>query len=361
MRVRHLRRLFTHTAFSFAAYRYRYLATFAVIGFASICVEILAVNTMPPEWPWLVRVCVGFALGLGVSFALNATLNFRVPRSRLLDTFARFALVSALSFALNMLAVNVARFGLEQDYAPSRLASSAVLFVVAYRLHRKYTFDGARNFGVAVYASSTERVHRIFAKLGRNCDHVHVDLVDATMNPAAAPVKLEIFDRVRKLWPGVPVCLHLMSRTPARWVRQLWDKVDWVMFHIDSHDDLFGLIAEARTRGKKVGVVWHVSNGLSEMLPYLPHVDLVMVLGIAEPGRSGQRLLDEAVEVAATLDRMRGRYGYEVMFDGGVSPATLDRIRAKYVVAASAVLRADNPIRICHTLRTGAKYERRAA
>ncbi|MGL4419410.1 MAG: GtrA family protein [Gemmataceae bacterium] len=359
--IRRLRRLFTHTSLSFRLYRYRYLMVFTIIGFASILVEIGSVAFLPGEWPWSLRVCLGFLAGLIVSFALNSTFNFRVPQRRLIDTFARFAAVSALSFGLNMLAVSVARIGLQQDYASARLISSAVLFLMAYRLHRRYTFDTARNFGVAVYASASESVYHIFAKLGRNCDHVHVDLVDSTMNPNAAPVQLDHLDRVRRVWPGVPVCLHVMSRTPARWARQVWDRVDWVMFHVDSEDDLFGLIAEARMRGKRVGVVWHVSNRFSELFPYLPHVDLVMVLGIEQPGRSGQKLLDEAVEVASTLDSMRNRYSYDVMFDGGVSPQTLPRIRAKYIVAASAVLRADNPIHICHTLRTGNQYERRAA
>ena len=74
------------------------------------------------------------------------------------------------------------------------------------------------------------------------------------------------------------------------------------------------------------------------------------------------------VEVLATdeqaddiLDRLRARYGFQVMFDGGINTVTIARIRAKYVVAASAVLKAADPVRACHSLRTGGKYERRCA
>ena len=148
-----------------------------------------------------------------------------------------------------------------------------------------------------------------------------------------------------------------MSFYPRHWAQQTWDDVDWYLFHVNAHDDLSRLILECRLRQKRVGVVWHTSAELGMLLPYLPHVDFVMVLGIAQPGQSGQPVLEEAIEMAAMLDRLRDRYGFEVIFDGGVNAATITRIRAKYVVAASAVLRAASPIRSAHCLQTGAKYE----
>jgi pentose-5-phosphate-3-epimerase len=260
-----------------------------------------------------------------------------------------------------MLAVSAFREYLNPAYAEARLISAGLLFLIAYTIHRRYTFDLARNFGVAVYASRTERVRQIFAKLGRNCDHVHVDLIDETMSAQAAPVDLGKLRLARKLWRGLPVCLHVMSRRPRHWVEQCWDDIDWVLFHIDGEDDLMGLIADCRLQGKKVGVVWHCSSEFRDVLPYLPHVDFAMALGIPEPGRSGQPLVEKALAVTDALDRMRERYGYEVMFDGGVNLTTVGRIRAKYIVAASAVLRAANPVRTVYTLRTGARYERRTA
>jgi pentose-5-phosphate-3-epimerase len=103
-------------------------------------------------------------------------------------------------------------------------------------------------------------------------------------------------------------------------------------------------------------VVWRPGLPAASLLQYLPHVDFVMVLGIREPGRSGQQICPEAIEVAATLNRLRARYGYEVMFDGGVKATNVSQIEAKYVVAASAVLQAEQPIKAAHVLRSGAKF-----
>ncbi len=355
-------RSFTHTQLSYTIYRYRYLVTFTLIGILSIVLEIeLLRHAMPQEWPWQLRACLAFISGMLFSFVLNATVNFHVPRRYVLHTFWRFVVVSVFSFALNMAAIFALQQWIGGAYGTARLTSAGLLFLIAYALHRRFTFDRTRSFGIAVYASSTERVFRIFHRVGRNCNHLHVDLVDSTMNAEADPVDLAQIRRARRLWPGTPVCLHIMSFYPRHWVQQTWDDVDWYLFHINAHDDLAQLILECRMRGKKVGVVWHTSTELGMLLNMLAHVDFVMVLGIARPGQSGQPVMEEAIEVAEMLDRVRERYGFEVIFDGGVNANTITRIRAKYVVAASAVLRAASPIRSAHLLQTGAKYEPRVA
>ncbi len=353
-----LGRLLTHTQLSYTIYRYRYLATFTAIGMLSIVLEIALIrHALPEAWPWPLRACLAFVLGMLFSFLLNATLNFRVPRMYLFHTFWRFVVVSVFSFVLNMLVVITLQRWIGGAYGTTRLTTAGVLFLLAYALHRKFTFDRTRSFGIAVYASSTERVSRIFHRVGRNCNHLHVDLVDSTMNADASPVDLDQIRRARRLWPGTPVCLHIMSYYPRHWVQQTWDDVDWYLFHVDSHDDLARLVLECRLRGKRAGVVWHSSTSLGMLMPYLAHVDFVMVLGIAQPGQSGQPVQEEAIQVAAMLDGMRERYGFEVIFDGGVNAGNIARIRAKYVVAASAVLRAASPIRSAHCLQTGAVYE----
>src|SRR5262245_37646820 len=194
-----LRRLFTHTRLGYWVYRYRYLVTFTAIGFASILLQLLLVSVVLREsWPWPVKAGVGFLVGLAFSFWLNARINFDVPREHLRATFVRFAAVSGLSFALNMLAVAGATELVPTAYGPARLGSAAGWFLVAYTLQRRWTFDTARYFGVAVYAAEGEDADAIYAKLGRNCDHVHVDLIDATFSAAARPVDLAKFLDVKR-------------------------------------------------------------------------------------------------------------------------------------------------------------------
>ncbi|MBS0208543.1 MAG: GtrA family protein [Planctomycetes bacterium] len=355
-------RLIVYSHLSYLAYRYRYLTVFTLIGVSSLLMEIaLARFVMPASWPWLAQALVAFGLGLMTSFLLNATFNFRVPKRDFVRTFQRFALVSVISFALNMLAVACFYNWIGPAYGEARLVSAAILFLVAYSLHRRFTFDMTRNFGIALYASREERLYEAFLRIGRKCDHVHMDLVDESFNPRCAPVEVGRVRLARKLWNRAPICLHIMSRRPRHWMEQTWDDVDWYLFHTNIDDEPLKLVVECRMRGKKVGVVWHRNDAVETLFPLLPHVDFVMVLGIAEPGRSGQQLLDEALAVTDMLHRIRGNYRYEVMVDGGVNPQTIRRLPAKYVVAASSVLRANNPILSLHRLKTESRYERIAA
>ncbi|MEX2187088.1 MAG: GtrA family protein [Pirellulales bacterium] len=355
-------RALRHRGWTYVFYRYRYLAYFTLIGFASILIELALMRYVwPRSWSWPVASTNAFLVGMCLSFVLNAALNFRVPWSHLLRTFGWFAAISGLSFALNMAVVRWAASIVGDHYGLLRLGTAGVLFLIGYSLHRQFTFDMARNFGIAVYANAAEDVHGAFARVGRNCDHVHVDLIDETMLPSASPVRLSKLDEVCRLWPNTPVSLHVMSRYPRHWVERTWNYVDWYLLHVDAQDDLWELIFDCRQRDKRVGLVWRDGNSLASLMPYLPHLDFVMVLGIRQPGVSGQPMCPRALEVTATLDRLRVRYGFDVMFDGGVKETNVGDIPAKYVVAASAVLQAKNPIDVAHRLRTGAKYERRAA
>lgn len=331
-------------------YRYRYLACFTMIGLMSILLELAVLVMLPNSWPFSGQVVAAFSVGMLFSLVLNVKLNFQVPRQYLLRTSAWFVAISVASFVLNSAVVNFLHATTELAYSSLRLGTSGLLFVLAYTMHRTFTFDQSRNFGIAVYASENEDVQRVFDTIGHHCDHIHVDLVDDTVLPSAARVRLDRIDEVRRLWEGYPVCLHVMSRRPREWCEQTWGRVDWYLLPCDDADDLMELIFECRYREKKVGVVWH-GEPLGELLPYLPHVDFVMVLGIEQPGKSGQLLSERGLAVAQTLERMRSLYHYDLMFDGGVKDHNISRIPGRYIVSASGVLNAPLPAVAAHSLR----------
>jgi pentose-5-phosphate-3-epimerase/membrane protein CcdC involved in cytochrome C biogenesis len=344
-------RAFRRRGLAHYVYRHRYLAGFTAIGLMSILVELAALQTLPAWWPRSTQVVVAFLVGMLLSLVLNMTVNFHVPRQYLVRTTAWFVTISICSFALNMAIVDFVHTTTDMTYGWLRLGMSGILFTLAYTLHRTFTFNQSRNFGIAVYATESEDVPRIFRAVGHFCDHVHVDLVDNTVLPNAAPVCLERIDEVRKHWRGYPVCLHVMSRRPREWAEQTWHQVDWYLFSCDVFDDLMELIFACRERGKKVGVVWHEKIPTGRLLEFLPHVDFVMVLGISQPGRSGQTLNEHGIAVAQTLEAMRPMYHYDLMFDGGVKTTNAARIPGRYLVSASGVLTAEKPTHSAEYLR----------
>ena len=358
---RRCREWLRRSGLTYLAYRYRYLAAFTVIGFLSILLELAVLRLLgrlAQDRYWATGVA--FLVGMTFSFLANALLNFRVPRAYLLRTFGWFAAISTLSFALNMGMLRVLHGDFSADYGWLRLITAGCLFVVGYSLHRRYTFDVARNFGLAVYASEGEDPRRLYEMVGHNCDHIHVDLIDETMAHRPRPVCLENIATARRLWAGHPLALHIMSRRPRQWMDATWSSVDWYLIHLESEDDLWDVIFQCRLAEKQVGLVWRPGDQVELLLPYLAHVDFVMVLAIQNPGCSGQQMCQEALTVAAALHRLRSRYGFELMFDGGVKANNVAQIPAKYVVAASAVLDAVDPVEAAHILRSGARFRRAA-
>jgi len=333
-------------------WRYRYLAGFILYGFLSIVLEVVLIRfvfVFPDAWGEPARTIPGFVAGMLFAFFMNAYFNFRVSRREFARSFFLFALVSILSYSLNLAAMRW--FGLA-DYPLGRFVTAGCLFMIAYTLHRRFTFrKTARNLGLAVYASENDGVREAFEHVGDLCDHIHVDLVDETFDPGAAPVDVDGIGEARRLWVWQPFCLHVMSRTPMRWIEACWDVADCFLVHVDVDDDLMELIARCRQKRRSVGVVWHHTVAFGDVMPYLPHVDFVMVLGIEHPGRSGQELMEAAVEAAAMFDGLASRYGYELIFDGGLTKENVHRVPARIIVSSSSVLRAENPAHTALLLR----------
>ncbi len=211
--------------------------------------------------------------------------------------------------------------------------------------------ERSRQLGVAVYATGDEDVAGIWQKVGNHLDHVHVDLVDATVNPSAAAVELGRLEDVRRCWPALPVCLHVMSRRPRSWVERTWKQVDWYLLPCDSRDDLTSLMAECRRRGKRVGIVWQQGFPVERMRRYLSQVDFVMVMGIARLGVSGQALSESSLEAAKVFSRLSSEHHFKLMFDGGVNVENAARIPGEYLVSASGVLASSVPKRSAEMLR----------
>lgn len=334
-------------------WRYRYLAGFILYGFLSILLELVLnrfVFVFPETWDTTVRTIPGFLAGMLFAFFMNAYFNFRVSRKEFARAFFLFALVSILSYSLNL----AAAIWLDLvDYPLGRLVIAGCLFMVAYSLHRRFTFrKTARNLGLAVYPSQPDGIRVAFEHVGDLCDHIHFDVVDATFDPAAPAIDLDRIRDARRLWAWQPFCLHVMSKTPGKWIEQCWDVADCLLVHVDVDDDVMQLIARCRQNGRRVGVVWHHTVTFGDVMPYLPHVDFVMVLGIEQPGHSGQELMDAALEAATIFDGLAGRYGFELIFDGGVTKENVHRIPARIIVSGSSVLRAENPAHTAVLLRS---------
>jgi len=347
----------------FLIFRYKYLIRYVIIGFCSIVVEVLAIAALKYALaaqaigihPYVITA-TGFLAGVLFSFILNTKLNFPVSKKDNARTFSVFLAISALAFGLNILLMAIVGNYIETDYNVMRFFTAAAVFAVSYTLHRRITFAGVKDVGIAIYLRRPDDSIEKLSNMTVLPDYIHLDLVDRTYNENAAEVDVSVGNEVKEKWPFLRTMTHVMSRHPSKWVDKVAPFSDWIVFHSEMDEDIEKLKAMCKARHRKVGIALMPATPIESIEKYLKGLDLVLVLGISKPGEYGQSLSASALSKLELLAGLRDKYGFELCFDGGVKLSNIHKIDAKYIVSGSAVLNADNPKGVIHNLKTSSKY-----
>jgi len=171
-------------------------------------------------------------------------------------------------------------------------------------------------------------------------DYVHIDVMDGIFVPNISIVK-----SVRR-YTQMFLDVHLMIDRPHRYVGAFCDAgADLVVFHVEADEpqDIFAAIEDVKAHGKKVGLAIKPKTPESVLIPYLPLLDLALVMTV-EPGFGGQRFMaDQLPKIAALHERiLQVNPACELEVDGGIDPETSPLVKqagANVLVAGSAVFR----------------------
>ena len=180
-------------------------------------------------------------------------------------------------------------------------------------------------------------------------DWLHVDVMDGHFVPniTIGPPVVESIKRVATR----PLDVHLMITDPWKYAGPYMDAgADVITFHLEVADrgDPMKLIEEIKDRGVKAAMAINPDADVGELSPYLPHLDMVLVMSVF-PGFGGQSFMPDVLGSVAALRTELGFTG-EIEMDGGVDPETIESCAAagtNVFVAGTAVFKApDIPGRI---------------
>lgn len=175
-------------------------------------------------------------------------------------------------------------------------------------------------------------------------DYVHIDVMDGIFVPNIS-IGIPVVKSVRR-YTQMFLDVHLMIDRPHRYVGAFCDAgADLVVFHVEADEpqDIFAAIEDVKAHGKKVGLAIKPKTPESVLIPYLPLLDLALVMTV-EPGFGGQRFMaDQLPKIAALHERiLQVNPACELEVDGGIDPETSPLIKqagANVLVAGSAVFR----------------------
>ena len=180
-------------------------------------------------------------------------------------------------------------------------------------------------------------------------DWLHVDVMDAQFvhNLAFSP---EVVRRLHEI-TAVPLDVHLMMDHPERYLDVFLDAgADILTIHAEVAGDIPAMLDKIRWRGARAGLALRPGTGLSAVMPFLPHADMILTMTV-EPGFGGQALNPAVPPKIAEL-RSRGYTG-EIEADGGIREQNLQTLidqGLSVAVMGTAMYRDSDPAALMRRL-----------
>lgn len=159
-------------------------------------------------------------------------------------------------------------------------------------------------------------------------DRFHIDVADGRYVEAL----LFFPDLVKALRPytRLPFEVHLIAFDPVRWVAPFVDAgADTLIFYLDAAGDPLAVLRSIKAAGKKVGISLRIEDPVELLLPLLPQLDIVTVMG-TYMGVKGAKMDPGVPEKIAHLRREidRRELVTEIEADGGIRYETVPLLHA---------------------------------
>lgn len=184
---------------------------------------------------------------------------------------------------------------------------------------------------------------------------LHVDIMDGHFVPNLSFG----YSWVKAMRPITDLVLdvHLMIDTPIKYAENFCKAgADYLTIHVeaDTPENIRKTLELIRSLGVKPGIVVKPKTPASAVAPYLPMVDLVLVMTV-EPGFGGQKFMEDMMpkvnELRQMLDAVNPTCHLEV--DGGVDLTTAEICKANgadVLVAGSAFFGSADRAAFCEKI-----------
>lgn len=199
-----------------------------------------------------------------------------------------------------------------------------------------------------------------FSKLGTEiqaidkagADLIHWDVMDGVFVPnlTFGPCVIAANRKQTKL----PFDVHLMVERPDKLIDKTAEAgADIITVHMEAASRVADCVSHIHALGKKAGISLKPHTCVSDIIPFIPEIDLVLVMSV-EPGKGGQNFQVQALEKIVALKELIGRKKVQISVDGGINPETAEACRfagADILVAGTSIFKHKNYAKAIESLK----------
>ncbi len=207
----------------------------------------------------------------------------------------------------------------------------------------------------SILSADLARLPQALALLDPARDWVHCDVMDNHFVPNLTFGPM-VVAAARSLTTAF-VDVHLMMERPWGMVEEFRKAgADLVTVHLEACPQTRETLRQVRATGAKAGLAIKPATPFAAVAPYLPDLDLLLVMTV-EPGFGGQSFMPDMMDKvrAAVAERAKHSLSFVIEVDGGIHDATAREARAAgadVFVAGHAVFRASDPAAALAGLRS---------
>ena len=156
-------------------------------------------------------------------------------------------------------------------------------------------------------------------------DYYHIDVMDGKFVEKNTEEKMYTFTNEIKQISNLPLDVHFMVENIKENIdRYLIFKPHIITIHLEAckdKEEVKKYIKYLQENSVKVGISIKPNTAIEEIFEFLPYLHLVLIMTV-EPGKGGQKFMEESIEKIKWLKNNRKDYNYLISVDGGINEET---------------------------------------
>lgn len=195
----------------------------------------------------------------------------------------------------------------------------------------------------ASFLSSKNPVVDLVKLNDTDVDYIHVDIMDGKF----VPNKTMPYSELKHIYKYTSKRLdvHLMVEDPKKYIPLYAElNTEYITFHVEIEEDIMECLEMIKKYSIKAGLSIKPNTKVSELIPYLPYIDMVLVMSV-EPGAGGQAFIEESENRIKEVRSLLNSYNIPAVInvDGGINNDTVNKCReCDIVTAGSYIVKSEN-------------------